>query len=126
MKCKNLIATILVLVLGLFVIAQACEVSERNTSCKAHMHQTIPLIGSRWPCIEGVHSATSDTSGHTYRVKVVTYQNTSKVAEATGNGSAKVVTEVANATGTAKAECTGSCNQNDGNLEKRTPMDSVW
>ena len=128
MRCKSRRVLLMAIVVGLlcFTVAQACEVATRNTTCKAHWHQTIPLIGSRWPCIEGAHSAESDTSGHTYNVKVVIYQNGTKVGEASGSKSTKVTTEVANATGTAMAECTGACNKGDGTLIKRTPKDSVW
>ena len=121
-----ILLVMLMLVTVAFTVAHACEVSERSTTCKAHYHQNIPIIGSRWPCIEGSHSATSDTSGHSYKVTVKTYQNSTFVAQNTGNGSTSLTTAVASTTGTAKAECTGYCMQGDGTLIKRTPQDSVW
>ncbi len=121
-----ILLVMLMLVTVAFTVAHACEVSERSTTCKAHYHQKIPLIGSRWPCIEGAHSATSDLSGHTYQVTVKTYQNSTYVSQSTGKGSTSVATAVDSATGTAKAECTGYCDQGDGTLAKRTPQDSVW
>lgn len=128
MKIKKTFAFVVAfaLVLTIFVAAQACEVASRNTSCTAHYHRSFPIFGTLEPCIEGAHSAESDTDEHVYLVTVVTKQDNTVVASKQAQKSASVATRVTNATGTAKAVCTGYCIIGDGTLEERTPQDGQW
>lgn len=116
----------IVLVGGAIIVAQACGCNDCTVRCTAHYHQNIPLIGSRWPCVEGYQKAISDTSGHSFNVKVEIYQGATYLTRGTGTNTASCSIEVSSATGTAKAIGTGSCSQNDATLRQSISEDSVW
>lgn len=106
---KRYIALVVLLVVALSLqIVYACSPTDRGIGATAHWHQTIPIVGNRWPCVEGWHRCLS-AENHSVQVTLLVTQDGVVRINTAGTryvaGSAQVFSATGLVTSTGHAHC---------------------